>query len=164
MITEFPQNLHHLKGKLLYKSRRSLILHLLSVMTLSLFVYVIYLIFSDLSGFMEAFGSVSSAIFVMIIFIVLGSAMFIALCWLSGRYVLTIVRVENEKEFIQVKTWSVLGFYKTRKYHRNILKKYAYFRGESAYYEAPSVKAPWFRLKTPNGKWLVVDARGEFYK
>jgi len=120
------------------------------------------MIFSDLKGFFSEYSSSLPAFFWMCYMLIAGNIMFFAMLWLSGRYIL---KIEDSKEgFISVKTWSILGFHKTEKHPKSILDNIKYCQGYTHIRGTTTANAPWFKLKTPKGKILVIDAQGHFSK
>lgn len=73
--------------------------------------------------------------------------------WISGKYVLQITKA-NEN-YIFVKTWSIFGFHKIRKFPADMLKTAVYQTGVYKYPNTPVVSAPYSILKTPSGKQLM---------
>lgn len=147
---------------LIYTSNRTTMLYSVSILTLSLSVFVFYMIFSDLEGFFSEYSSSLSAFFWMCYMLITGNIMFFAMLWLSGRYVLKIEH--SEERFVSVKTWSILGLHKTEKYPKSILDNIKYYPGYTHIRGTPAANAPWFKLKTPKGKILVIDTQGHFSK
>ena len=146
----------------IYTNNHSLKLYMVSLLILSLSVFVFYMIFSDLDDFYKEYSSKLSGTMWMIFMIVLGNAMFVCMLWLSGRYVLKIEH--SEERFVSVKTWSILGLHKTEKYPKSILDNIKYYPGYTHIRGTPAANAPWFKLKTPKGKILVIDTQGHFSK
>ena len=145
---------------MLYQNKRAVTLHLVSLLTLALSVFVLYMIFSDLDGFFIEYSSKASGIGWMIFMLLAGNVMLGCMFWLSGRYVLQISALENRQ--VIVKTWSFLGIYHTTAYPETILKTPKFHFGKANFSHVPTVNAPWWKLKTPNGKTLVVDMQGDF--
>lgn len=83
--------------------------------------------------------------------------------WLSGRYVIEISENKGNEVYIIVKTWSVFGIYRTTIYPKTILEKPKFHFGKANFSHVPTVNAPWWQLKSPNGKTLVVDIQGAFF-
>lgn len=87
--------------------------------------------------------------------------MLVCMLWLSGRYILQIEKADEQHIFI--KTWSIIGIHKTRKYPLAILKTETYYKGVSNHLNAPVVVAPYSVLKTTTGKKLILDEQGKFF-
>ena len=145
---------------MLYQNKRAVTLHLVSLLTLTLSVFVLYMIFSDLDGFFVEYSYKASGICWMIFMLFAGNVMLDCMFWLSGRYVLQISALENGQVIVQ--TWSVFGIYQITAYPETILKNPKFHFGKANFSHFPTVNAPWWRLKTPNGKTLVVDIHGKF--
>jgi hypothetical protein len=128
-------------------------------MALSAFVF--WMIFSDIDGFFKEYSSRASGIAWMIFFLVAGNCMLVCMLWLSGRYVLQISETANGE--LEVETWSFWGLYCKRKYPGSILINPKFHYGRTAFSHVPTVNAPWWGLKTPRGKSLVVDLQGTFF-
>lgn len=144
----------------IYTNERQLTLCTVSLLTISLSIFTAYMIFSDLDSFLMEFSSKISGIIWMILMMILGNIMLICMIWLSGRYVL---KIENAEEgFINIQTWSILGFYKKRKYPKDILNQQKYHEGYTKFNGVPAANAPWIQIKTQEGKTLIIDAQGEF--
>ncbi len=147
---------------MLYHNKRAITLHLVSVLTLALSVFVSYMIFSDLDGFFEEYSSKASGIAWLIFMLVMGNAMLVCMLWLSGKYVLEIIQSETNKSEITVKTWSLFGLYRTKTYPKAMLENRKFHFGKANFSHVPTVNAPWYQLKTPSGKTMVMDLQGEF--
>ncbi len=81
--------------------------------------------------------------------------------WLSGRYILQIEQIDEET--IAIKTWSAIGWHKTRNHSKKILQTQQFYPGRSIHWGAPSVNAPYSIIKTERGKKLLLDEQGEFF-
>lgn len=82
-----------------------------------------------------------------------GTVLFWPLCWLSGRYVM---RVERQPDgVLRLRVWTLLGA-RTREWSG------AFAGGEEHDGGDVPVAAPWTGYRTPEGRLLVVDGRGEF--
>ncbi len=147
---------------MLYQNKRGVTLHLVSLLTLALSIFVSYLIFSDLDRFFQEYSSKISAILWLMFMLVMGNVMLICMLWLSGKYVIEIIQSNDDEENIVVKTWSIFGFYRSKIYPKGILEHTKFHFGKANFSHVPTVNAPWWQLKTPNGKVLVVDMQGEF--
>ena len=146
---------------IIYQSKRQPALYFVTVVTLSLSVFVSWMIFSAGDDFNREFSSPASAHAWKIIFLVGGNIMLLCMLWLNGRYVLEIREAEDET--VVVKTWSIFGLHRTRRYPKSILTGDRKFHSGQAWVDTgPRVNAPWIRLKTPGGRLLVVDAQGSF--
>ena len=152
-----------MKKRLIYRNHRAITLHLVGLLTLAIPVYVITMIFWDFEHFLSEFSSRNSGIAWAIFMITMSHGTLIAMLWLSGRYVLSITESDTRNETIEVKTWSFIGFYRTRYYPKSILNNSQYNPGTGFYGRGPVVNAPWYQLKTPKGKTLVVDGKGDFF-
>ena len=119
------------------------------------------MIFSDLDDFFIEYSSKASGIGWMIFFLVAGNCMMACMLWMSGRYILRIERIDEKN--ILIKTWSIIGFHKTRKYPATVLNTSVFNKGVSNYLGAPVVVAPYSVLKTSTGKKLILDEQGIFY-
>lgn len=148
------------KYQLLYRSNRQPALYFISVLTLALSIFVFYMIFSDWSGFALEFSSRFSAIAWAIFMLVAGNIMFCAVLWLNGKYILRIEQADEN--YIFIKTWSLFGVHKTRKYPADILSTAIFYTGITKGYRTPLVIAPYSILKTSSGKKLVLDKRGSW--
>jgi hypothetical protein len=146
---------------MIYESKRQPALYFVTLVTLSLSVFVSWMIFSAGDDFNREFSSPSSALAWKVIFLLGGNIMLLCMVWLNGRYVLEITKAEDE--IVSVKTWSILGLHRTRRYPRSILTEGCKFHSGQAWIDTgPRVNAPWLRLRTPEGRLLVVDAQGSF--
>lgn len=146
--------------KMLYQNRRAVTLHIISLLTLTLSVFVLYMIFSDLEVFLKEYSSNAAGIGWMIFMLLAGNIMLGAMLWLSGRYVLRIWASENGQ--VMVQTWSFFGIYRTSHYPETILKNPQFRFGNANFSHVPTVNAPWWKLKTPKGKTLVLDMQADF--
>lgn len=149
-----------LENNLLYKSKRQPILFFVSILTLALSVFVFYMIFSDWSEFALEYSSKFSAIGWTIFMLIAGNIMLVCMLWLNGRYVLRIEKADEK--YIFIKTWSILGIHKTRKYPSEILKNPVYYPGVIKTYRTPVVVAPYSVIKTLSGKKLILDEQGSW--
>jgi hypothetical protein len=86
---------------MLYQNKRVVTLHLVSLLTLALSVFVLYMIFSDLDGFFIEYSSKASGIGWMIFMLLAGNVMLGCMFWLSGRYVLQISALENRQVIVK---------------------------------------------------------------
>ncbi len=145
----------------LYRNNRQFLLHAVSLLTIALSVFVFWMIFSDLSGFWGEYTSRASGIAWMMFFLVAGNSMMVCMLWLSGRYVLQINETVTGE--LEVETWDFLGLYRIKIYPRSILSDPKFHYGRAAFSHVPAVNAPWWGLKTPRGKTLVVDLQGTFF-
>lgn len=143
-----------------YKNSRSLTLYFVTIVTLALSIFVVYMIFNDLDAFFEEYSSRVSGIFWFTFMLVAGNIMFACMLWLSGRYILKIELADENH--ILITTWSMLGFHKTEKHPAEILKTETFCKGVSNHFNAPVVVAPYSILKTTTGKKLILDEQGFF--
>ncbi len=143
----------------LYENFRSTTLHLVSLVTIALAIFVLWMIFHDLEGYLAEFRSLETAAGWTLFFMAAGSAMLSCMIWLSGRYVLSIIQEGN---CVRIKTWSILGLHKTKAYPVSILNACEFKTGKSNFLNSPVVIASWLKLKTPVGKTLVIDLDGKF--
>lgn len=148
---------HHL----IYENKRQPILYFVSIIVIALAVFIFYMIFSDWKEFASEYSSRFSAIAWTAFMLVAGNAMLLCIIWLNGRYVLQIEK--STENHILIKTWSISGFHKTRKYPESMLENPIFNFGNASFSHVPTVKASWWKLKAPNGKSFVVDLQGEFF-
>lgn len=148
--------------KILYQNHRKLTLHAVSLLTLALAAFVVYMIFFDLDGFFSEFSSQATGIAWIIFFLLAGNSMLVCMFWLSGRYVLEITKLENQEELI-IKTWSIFGFYHKKRCPAGVLENPEFRFGKANFSHVPTVNAPWWKLKDQNGRTLVVDMNGKFF-
>lgn len=144
--------------QLIYKSNRLVVLYFVSVLTMVLSIFVIFMIFSNWSRFAMEFDSKFSAIAWAIFMLIAGNIMFCAVLWLNGKYILRIEQADEH--FVFIKTWSIFGIHKTRKYPADILNSATFYNGITKSYRTPVVIAPYSILKTSSGKKLVLDEQG----
>lgn len=138
-----------------YINRRTPTLYMVTLITVALSIFTFYMIFSDLDNFFVEYSSRQSGILWMVFFLIAGNIMLGCMLWLSGRYILRIE--EAEEGFVYIKTWSIIGRHKTRKYPDNLLDTAMFRKGVSNHPGAPVVVAPYSVLKTPTGKKLILD-------
>lgn len=147
--------------KFLYKNHRSLTLYFCSLVSIAMPIFCNYMIFSDFQSFKTEFSSDFSAYCWTAFMIILAHSIFLVMIWLSGKYLLEIKQIDND--WIQIKTWSIIGFHKTTTEPIDILKKQKYNSGYSKFQGAPAVNAPYLTLRTTKGKKLIVDLKAEFF-
>jgi len=143
------------KNHLIYESKRQPALYFISIITVALSIFVFYMIFSDWEEFALEYSSEFSAVAWTVYMLVAGNAMLVCMLWMNGRYILQIKKADEN--YIFIKTWSILGFHKTRKYPADILKTTVFHKGISKYPDTPVVVAPYSVIKTPKGKKLILD-------
>lgn len=140
---------------LLYRSGRAGLLWLLVPVTLAPALLAAWLVaLPSEAQLLADFGSTAAARAWQVGMVALGSLLFWPLCWLSGRYVL---RVEQPAAgAVRLRLWTLLGA-RTREWQRP-------FAGGEAHDGLSDVQAtaPWTGYRTPEGRLLVVDGRGEF--
>lgn len=149
-----------MENRTLYVNKRSKTLYAVSILTATLSVFVFYMIFSNLELFLQEFETNVHAIFWTTFMVIMGNIMFLCMLWMSGRYVVRVTQLPDE--FVAIKTWSILGWNRTKIYPESVWKNSVYQEGKANYHGVPSVNAPWLRLKTPSGKTLVVDLDADF--
>src|SRR5690606_4576987 len=150
-----------MNSKILYRNKRTFTLHAVSLLTLRLSFFTFYMIFLSPDEFFAEFSSTASGIAWMIFFLIAGNSMLFCMFWLSGRYVLEIHKYDVQGE-IMVKTWSISGSYRRKNYPHSILENRKFHFGHANFSHVPQVNAPWWQLKTPSGKSLIVDLNGDF--
>lgn len=93
--------------------------------------------------------------------ILFSGVLFYPMCWLSGRYVLSI---HQGDVVVEVKIWSLLG----TRHHRMPLatateqSQVAYHEGSLQIPLKPWVKAPWYAVRMKGLRKWVIDAQGNF--
>lgn len=93
--------------------------------------------------------------------VLFSGVLFYPVCWLSGRYVLSIHRNE---EVLEVKIWSLLG----TRHHRIPLSSTTtetsvqYHEGSLQIPMKPWVMAPWYSVRLKGWRKWVIDAQGDF--
>jgi hypothetical protein len=143
---------------LLYRSGRSRTLWLVLILTLLPVPLSAWLVtLPSEARLLAEFGSLNVARFWQAGMVLLGSALFWPLFWLSGRYV---TRVETTAEgSLRVQLWTVRG---PRTETWPALRGGEHHPGHSHGLPGVQVAAPWTGYRTPAGKTLVVDEQGEF--
>src|SRR5690606_3159371 len=119
------------KNHLIYESKRQPALYFISIITVALSIFVFYMIFSDWEEFALEYSSEFSAVAWTGYMLVAGNAMLVCMLWMNGRYILQIKKADEN--YIFIKTWSILGFHKTRKYPADIFLSTVFYNGISNY-------------------------------
>ncbi len=141
-----------------YINRRTPTLYMVTLITVALSIFTFYMIFFDLDNFFIEYSSKLSGIFWMIYFVIFGNILLICMLWLSGRYILKIE--EAEEGFVYIKTWSIIGLHRTKRYPKAITTSGTYYHGRANLPSTPVVNAPFSVLRTPSGKRLILDEAG----
>lgn len=140
---------------LLYRSGRGRLLWLMLPLTLAPVGLAAWLVaLPDATRLLAEFGSAGAARAWQVGMVLLASALFWPLCWLSGRYVLSVESSAGGR--LRLRLWTLLGP-RTREWQQP-------FAGGAAHDDGPDsqVAAPWAGYRTPEGRLLVVDGQGEF--
>jgi hypothetical protein len=147
------------ESTLLYRSGRSRLLTLVLLLTLAPVPLSAWLVSLPAEAQLLAeFGSRGAVQAWKIGMVLLGSALFWPMAWLSGRYV---TRVEQTAAgHVRVQLWTLFGT-RTQEW-QSPLSGGEHHEGRSHGLPGVQVDAPWTGYCTPAGKKLVVDAQGEF--
>jgi hypothetical protein len=119
-----------------------------------------YLVCIELDEFLNDFNNHYYGGMAIAIILLLGNAILLGTCWLSGRYVLSIKK--NYKNQLVVTTWSITGKYKQRIYPDTILQNNEKLNNLVQTQGLAMINEPWVKLNTHTGKTLVVDVIGDF--
>lgn len=146
----------------LYQNSRYSTLNFLSVATISISVFVMFIIFWDLEGFLRVFPQTYMGWMLIGFVATIFLSMVFVLLWISGRYVLTIREIDDST--LVVSTWSVWGKRNTHLYPKSILEPSFYTINTMCLPDDKATQSFWIPLKTPKGKDLIVDLQGVFYE
>lgn len=147
------------KFQILFQSRRTLILNLLSIIVSIPPIITIVLLKRGYSTLIGEFSSEFKFwLFASVLFLISCTMLFVML-WLSGRYVLKIEKLRTD--VVGITTWNWIFWSKTFEDNSSILSNIRYEDGELIIPGAPVVKAPWMRIKSSSGKTLVLDMQSE---
>ncbi|MCO5248167.1 MAG: hypothetical protein M9887_04360 [Chitinophagales bacterium] len=146
--------------KLIYTNRRGILLHVISIGSMAISIYLLYLLFGNIHDLVSELPSKNFGYFIVVLLTLLVFVIPVFIIWLHGRYVLKIIKTVYPNE-IAVTTWSFFGNYRTKKYPEDIFSQAKYKKGKYLNPDGVSVDAPWLKITTPDNKILIIDLQGD---
>lgn len=148
------------KGKLLYKSKKALILYFVTFISLALAIFGTYYIIKHRQELIAEVDTVELGYLFFIFLLICCNAFLAVIWWIQDRYIL---EIWQEKDEIHIRTWSLKKTKSWNTYHRTIFKTKIYWDGDFEIGDR-FVQTPTTWLKTPAGKKLILDHNGAFYE
>lgn len=146
-----------------FQSKRIPVLWFATLISVSCSIFTCYMVFTmSIENDLKDYSSLLTMRIWQVLFILLGNALTVSLCWLSNRYVL-LIELTNEHQ-IKIKTWSIFRLSVTHLLDQSIFLNSwgTKNEGRTIIPGKPIVIAPWDGITLANGKKLLIDLQGDF--